>query len=456
MQSMAEVEEWIGRREEMLRVVRKVLIERLKVQRAPDEIDPDAPLFGTGLGLDSVDAVELVVSLEVELGVTIPDAVVSKGSLRTVGTLVDLLLDVASDRCASRVEGRAGDVADAHVRAVREGVALSRAKLGRDRTVALRFSGGDGAWESLQQLCSGDLFLRDGQATHTLWLDPDGLPLADVYVARDDADFVVLAEGRGADLVAHAERQLRGGATVEDLSTSHHLVSLHGPFAWELLGIVVGAEVVGLPYLSLFHLLPKGHGWVLRAGMTGEFGYDLLIANADENVERRLLDAGKRFDLILVGQEVVDQCRLENWFFDIRRDGLRGLSPDELQLQWRVSREKEFVGSAALAQRRAHATHRIITLVSKGALRPGAEVRLFGQPVGRVVEVGWSAVRGDWVALALIVVRSAHAGIDAFEVDGVAVRSVTPPLLDNRSLHVNPQRHSYATRGDAAFPGLVR
>lgn len=35
----------------------------------PEDIDPDAPLFGEGLGLDSVDALELVVALEKEFGI---------------------------------------------------------------------------------------------------------------------------------------------------------------------------------------------------------------------------------------------------------------------------------------------------------------------------------------------------------------------------------------------------
>jgi acyl carrier protein len=39
-----------------------------------DEIDSDAPLFGEGLGLDSIDALQLVVAMEKEFGVVVPDA----------------------------------------------------------------------------------------------------------------------------------------------------------------------------------------------------------------------------------------------------------------------------------------------------------------------------------------------------------------------------------------------
>jgi len=56
------------------------LIEQLKVQlikqlnledMEPDDIDPDEPLFGEGLGLDSIDALELIVLLEKEYGIKI-------------------------------------------------------------------------------------------------------------------------------------------------------------------------------------------------------------------------------------------------------------------------------------------------------------------------------------------------------------------------------------------------
>jgi acyl carrier protein len=83
---------YLEHRAKQLARVRRVLIEDLHVPRAPEEIDPDAPLFGTGLGLDSVDAVELVVSLETEFNFRLEDDAVARSSMRTVNGLVDLVL----------------------------------------------------------------------------------------------------------------------------------------------------------------------------------------------------------------------------------------------------------------------------------------------------------------------------------------------------------------------------
>ena len=85
----------------MLGRVRRILIDRLKVRRDPDEIDPDVTLFGSGLGLDSVDAVELVVSLENEFGFRFPSRSGERAVFRTVNTLVDLVLEMTEASHAS-------------------------------------------------------------------------------------------------------------------------------------------------------------------------------------------------------------------------------------------------------------------------------------------------------------------------------------------------------------------
>ena len=82
----------IAEREQLLAHLRQLLIDRLHLRREPEELDPDAPLFGSGFALDSLDAVELVVSLESDLGVRVNDGVLLRQSFRSLNTLVDLIL----------------------------------------------------------------------------------------------------------------------------------------------------------------------------------------------------------------------------------------------------------------------------------------------------------------------------------------------------------------------------
>ena len=82
----------LERRQEIISQIQQILVLDLQVRLPIDAIEPDAPLFGTGLGLDSVDAVELVVASEHRFKIRIPEETLKDG-LRTINTLVDLVLD---------------------------------------------------------------------------------------------------------------------------------------------------------------------------------------------------------------------------------------------------------------------------------------------------------------------------------------------------------------------------
>ena len=342
-------------------------------------------------------------------------------------------------------------------RAIRESVALSRPTHLRH----LRLCGAH-AHEALDRLCACELRVRDGQMLQTLFLDEDARCVADVYIAADDEDFIVLADvADAATFDAHLARHISPDLAVEidDRSTSHAALSLDGPYAWELLAAGLGQEVVGMPYLSLFHVGPYT---CYRAGRTGEYGYGVIGLPAEvDALEVTLRAEGGAIGMADAELDDVDRCALENWFFNIRREGREPVTPIELQLQWRVSHRKSGVGAEALRRRRTEgAKERLTTLVGPGPYAIGDAVRLHGEQVGRIVNADRSDSRGDWVALALIAVAWAQPGIDAFRVrhDGtdLPARSVSPPVLNNRSLWVSPQLHSYVMRSELVLPPLAR
>ena len=81
-------------RDDLIQGVKTLIIQRLKLaDMTPEMIDGDAPLFGEGLGLDSIDALELVLGLEKEYGVIIPDAEVGKKVFQSVRTIAQYLLE---------------------------------------------------------------------------------------------------------------------------------------------------------------------------------------------------------------------------------------------------------------------------------------------------------------------------------------------------------------------------
>ena len=74
--------------------IKEMLVKNLMLQTTADQIADDLPLFGpNGLGLDSIDALELVVSMEKTFGVGIPNSEVAGKALRSVNTIHDYILE---------------------------------------------------------------------------------------------------------------------------------------------------------------------------------------------------------------------------------------------------------------------------------------------------------------------------------------------------------------------------
>ncbi len=72
--------------------VKQLIIDRLQLEgMTPDQIDNAAPLFGDGLGLDSIDALELVIGIEKTFGVRIQDEDVGAKAFASVDALVEFM-----------------------------------------------------------------------------------------------------------------------------------------------------------------------------------------------------------------------------------------------------------------------------------------------------------------------------------------------------------------------------
>jgi acyl carrier protein len=78
--------------------VKELLVSGLRLTLKPGDIADEAPIFGhdaagAGLGLDSIDALELVVLVEERFNVTIPDEDVGKRAFASVAALADFIVE---------------------------------------------------------------------------------------------------------------------------------------------------------------------------------------------------------------------------------------------------------------------------------------------------------------------------------------------------------------------------
>ena len=74
--------------EALITELKKHIIEVLNLEDLqPEDIDNDAPLFGEGLGLDSIDALELIVMMEKVYGIRVKDPSTGKEIFKSVNTM---------------------------------------------------------------------------------------------------------------------------------------------------------------------------------------------------------------------------------------------------------------------------------------------------------------------------------------------------------------------------------
>lgn len=78
--------------EQFKKQLKKQIVEFLNLQTInPDDIKDDEPLFGEGLGLDSIDSIELIVLLNREYGILIEDPKEGRKILVDINTMADYI-----------------------------------------------------------------------------------------------------------------------------------------------------------------------------------------------------------------------------------------------------------------------------------------------------------------------------------------------------------------------------
>lgn len=78
--------------EQLIEQLKQQLIDALNLEEmTPADIDSDAPLFGEGLGLDSIDALEIILILEREYGIKLDDPKTTKAHFASIRVLAEFI-----------------------------------------------------------------------------------------------------------------------------------------------------------------------------------------------------------------------------------------------------------------------------------------------------------------------------------------------------------------------------
>lgn len=320
---------------------------------------------------------------------------------------------------------------------------------------------GDEAFDLLDYAVAGDVAeIRDEQTLYTVLLDEQGEIITDVYILNDDDTYLVLSEHvTGEFLTSLLESRLKDledldDVEIQDMTESHAMIAVEGPYSWELATEEFGMDVIGIPFLGFIAL--DEESYILRAGKHGEFGYKVILPT-DQAVElwNTFEEKGERYNLVKAGLELHTVSRLENPYYNPKTVGQYSTDPRVLQLQWMVRYDKEdFFGREALLEKREQPLEKKLV----GALIQSSESDLAimandlvlceGEEIGVVANVGYSPSLKQFVAQVILNADYAYAGINDYQIkasDGseYTIATTATPFIQNYSMLVNPNENSF-------------
>ena len=297
--------------------------------------------------------------------------------------------------------------------------------------------------EALMQLCCTRDVRRIavGQVSYTAMCHEHGGMIDDGTIYRlGEANFRWIGSSDASGLWLKEQAEARGlNAWVRPSTDQLHNVAVQGRHSRAILAKVFWTPperptVEELPWFRLTVARigdVRGAAVVIsRTGYSGELGYEVFCHPKDAGeVFDAIWEAGREFDLAPLGLAALDTMRIEAGLifagseFDDRTD------PFEAGIGFTVplkSKTDDFIGRAALEERRAHPHRRLVGVEVEGGVVPSAGdcIRLGRAQVGEVTSATRSPILGRVIALGRVAATHAEPGtaLEIGQLDGLQKR----------------------------------
>ncbi|GEM_PF-117986 len=441
---VGRIEAYLEERRRLTSQVKNRIIEVLQLPLEEDKMDLDCPLFGSGLGLDSVDAVGLAAMIETDFGVHVEDSDISM--FRSINSIVDYILRKKAELEtgeeppglprstfeAAHLDGRPESGGDREEEGCLDYLAL-RTQVGliEFRSATTILVEGAEADTLIDFLVAGNLTdLAVGCLLHSVVLDEKGGISAIVWLARKEEGYLVLANGQRRQSLLDCFHRYRGGKLVEiaDLSDQRMTLAVIGPRAQEMIVDVVDEELLRLGY-GEFEILERGPRklFVGRYGETGEYDYRLsLPVEEAAEIREELLDSGSIYHIRDCRPEILPTLMMEMKSIDQESMIISGCSPRQVDLLWMIDfRKNDFLGREMLLRSlKEDRPHSILLVADDGCgIQRGSRITLGDLDVGFVQSALFSPVLSKTILFSYVQSPFAYPNV-LFQVTGKDKRSV--------------------------------
>ncbi len=262
---------------------------------------------------------------------------------------------------------------------------------------------GPGALPLLNRLCVSEMDKPVGSVIYTQFCSERGGILADITLVRLGDDHFRLVTGSGfidndlGHIKAHMQSD-EAEVELRDVTDEFSVIGFWGPKARVVLEKVTSDDVSNeaIPYMMAGKITINGVDVLAqRVSYAGELGWE-LYSDVEHGITvwDKLWDAGQEFEIAACGYYALNSLRMEKGYL-YHNDDVTGLeNPYEAGIGFTVDRQKDFVGSSALAKIRSAGVAKKLCTITVGtdewlALYGGEAVLLDGKVVSRLRGVGY-------------------------------------------------------------------
>ena len=279
----------------------------------------------------------------------------------------------------------------------------------------------------LQRVCTNNMAIRPGRLTYTLMLNERGGIESDVTVARHaDDSFMMMSS------IAHTRRdylhlrdhiQPDEDVRLRDVTTSYGVLGIMGPNSRDVLALVSDIDLSNEAFrFNSFRHFHIGHAKVYaqRLSYSGELGWEIFVApDFAEHVFDVLMEAGKNFDIRMIGGEALNALRIEKGFVHWGGDMAYSEAPHQMGLEFACKPNKTipFIGRDAYLAQSAMGEGPYLCSVKlcdpEPLLHHNEPVLRDGKVVGYVTSGAFGYTSGSAVGLCLISVPDGQSDKNA-------------------------------------------
>ena len=254
--------------------------------------------------------------------------------------------------------------------------------------------------------------IADKKGQYTAILRKDGTIIDDtIFMHLDDRYMMIPNAGMSeivTDWLNKVAEEHNICATVENVSRDYVILAIQGPKARGTLQKLTDVDLKTIGFFGCQYIdIDSVNCIISYTGYTGEPGFELQITPTKkaENIFKKILEAGKEFNIKPIGLGARDTLRLEKCFMLAGNEFEGGRTPLEATMGWVINWDHDFIGKEALLKQKEKGDFERITCLlcqDKGIPRHGCEIHKEGKKVGKVTSGTLSPCLNTGIAMGYV------------------------------------------------------